>query len=436
MLLKKFGVQNYKSLRGVRVEPPALSVIVGANASGKSNFADSLDFVSEVYRHGLEVAIARKGGYENIAFRRMRRSKGAIAIDLMIEVSGSEASRGFPADLQIPSLRYQHSFSFQAKGYSIRADFQVVSECLRIFGLGKHGWLPMVDVTRDQDNAIRLARPPANGAAFAHDARSQRYFDRILDFSDLKYLAEKRQTLSSTELFTTSVGRYTFGLHAFIAAASGIRVFQLNSASARAFGVPTPRPEMEASGSNLPAVVDLLQRTSPADWQLVMEAMRSILPGLTAISVDYTSNRTLGLFFEEEGVGRAWSVDEVSDGTIQTLALLVSIFDSRYSALLLEEPENSVHPWIIRNVMDACKQASRSKQIVVTTHSPIVMNSVAPDQLYVMWRDRGESHLQPLTYLDNSFLGLWTEGRVPTFDYIDSGALPIALPPAPLETDE
>ncbi len=61
MFLKKLVVHNYKSLRHVCFEPPPLAVLIGPNAAGKSNFADSIHFLSEVYSQGLEVAIARKG---------------------------------------------------------------------------------------------------------------------------------------------------------------------------------------------------------------------------------------------------------------------------------------------------------------------------------------------------------------------------------------
>jgi predicted ATPase len=177
----------------------------------------------------------------------------------------------------------------------------------------------------------------------------------------------------------------------------------------------------------------MLKKDNPREWELILSAMRAILPNLKAVDVNYTSSRTLGLLFHEEGFGRPWGVDEVSDGTIQTLALLVAIFDPRYTALILEEPENSIHPWIIRQILEACRAASDQKQIVITTHSPIVMNSVKPEEIWVMWRKKGESHIAAVDVLDPAFLDLWQEGEIPAFDYLDSGALPNAVPPSPVE---
>ena len=69
MFLKKLRIHNYKSLRNVCFTPEPFAALIGPNASGKSNFADAVHFLSEIYKHGLEPAIARKGGYENMVVR-------------------------------------------------------------------------------------------------------------------------------------------------------------------------------------------------------------------------------------------------------------------------------------------------------------------------------------------------------------------------------
>lgn len=126
MRILKFSIENYKSLRSISVEPQDLTVLVGANASGKSNLADCIDFVSEVYRHDLEVAIARKGGYENIAHRKQRRSKGAISVEMTIlfDIRRSILQLFSRNNLAPITVKAKHLFSFRAKSRQSRQIFK------------------------------------------------------------------------------------------------------------------------------------------------------------------------------------------------------------------------------------------------------------------------------------------------------------------------
>jgi len=109
----------------------------------------------------------------------------------------------------------------------------------------------------------------------------------------------------------------------------------------------------------------------------------------------------------------------------------VAIFDPNTSFLVIEELENSAHPWLINHLMAACREASKQKQIVLTTHSPVAMNAATPEELWVIWRERGKSKLKPLPELDPDLVALWRDGQIATFDYLDSGAVSQAVPPGP-----
>jgi predicted ATPase len=433
MGIARLRIDNYKSLRHLEFAPHDLAVVVGANAAGKSNLADCLDFISEVYRHGLEVAVARKGGYENIAHRKQRRSKGSIGITILVHFTGvpplyTEASNSSGSDSF--SFRAQHTFNFAVRGQSIRADFAVTNETLLLDAQVGDSWVRLGALSRTPSGLSVESMSDADLAeAFpTTNEITRRYY---LSLEQFRTFVEHRAAIPNTELLALYFGRFFGPLSAFVDTVQAIRVFQITPTTSRQFGAPTPRPELDRYGANLPAVVDFIQRTNKGAWILVMQAMARILPSLERIEIDYTTARTLGLFFHERGVGRPWSVAEVSDGTVQTLALLVAIFDPRARALVIEEPENSIHPWIIRTIVTACVNASMSKQILITTHSPVVVNSVPPEKVWVMWRRAGESHLAPFFSLDPQLHHLWETGAVATFDMLDSGTIQEAVPPPP-----
>lgn len=420
-------INNYKSLRSIQFRPRSMSVLVGANASGKSNLADAFSFVSEVYRHGLPVAVARKGGFENMAFRKMRRSKGGIGFQVAVELTGKELRRIGLKEMQDAQFRFQHRFSFQTRGQSIRAEYEVVYEYLKVERLLDGGTQTILEVIRHSNGRLEIHPTTTSDEDLSQKAFSE---SRKLNFFDLHYFGGRDYEYPSSELFLSFLGRHPV-LSIFVRAVSGVRVFQISPSRSREFGVPLPSAEMDVTGANLPSVVDLLKRDHPDAWNGILSVMRGILPNLVDINVEYTSMRTLSLLFVEEGFGRPWGVHEVSDGTVQSLALLVAIFDPRFTFLIVEEPENSVHPWIIRRIVSACADVAPKKQIVITTHSPSVINAVSPEDVYVVSRGNNGTQLSRLVDLEGDFLAEWSKGTIPTFEYLDSGAFPEALPPSP-----
>ena len=66
------------------------------------------------------------------------------------------------------------------------------------------------------------------------------------------------------------------------------------------------------------------------------------------------------------------------------------LVDPRGRLVIVEEPENAVHPWILRQFVDACRSA-KDKQTILTTHSPALISYVRPDEIVVVWRSKGRT---------------------------------------------
>lgn len=216
-----------------------------------------------------------------------------------------------------------------------------------------------------------------------------------------------------------------------------LKVFQLSPQLCRQPGISTPNALLSRHGENLPSVVHNLKRSTPIVWGRVESAMRAILPQLESIETSFTQDRRLSLTFKMEGSDREWNANEMSDGTIQALALFVALFDRRSPILVVEEPENALHPWILRHFLDLCR-LQKNKQILLTTHSPVVIDYTAPEDLRIMWNRAGESHLSSVLALNPEIIDLWKSGEVRSFDIYDSGFIHEYLPEeyVPMESSE
>lgn len=430
MILRKLSINNYKSLRSVNFQPGPLACIVGPNASGKSNFADSMHFLSEVYQHGLELAIARKGGYENIAFRRARRTKGEISFDLDVSLSSDEVGpyiTGYPRRRGSRGgrvMRIQHRFRLAASRETIRADFHIVGEYFEIQDVvrdrsGIEVPLATIRVTRDASHSVTVDQDGDDTSPIVEDAVISR---KYLEAPDAARLVRPQDLCLNVFPFAGPPA------WAFARAASNLHVFRLSPRSCRATGVPTPNPELSQTGENLPALVDWLQRRHQHQWETVVSGMRDVLTGLQDISTQYLHTKTLGLFFREEGFGRPWGADEVSDGTIQTLAMLVAAADPRAALLVVEEPENSIHPWVLRAIVNHYRRVSSTKTVILTSHSPVLIDLLQPKELWVASRCDGETSIRNLPEIDPAIVESWEAGKHRLSTFLDAGLVPQAVP--------
>ncbi|MEL6941115.1 MAG: ATP-binding protein [Bacteroidota bacterium] len=92
------------------------------------------------------------------------------------------------------------------------------------------------------------------------------------------------------------------------------------------------------------------------------------------------------------------SFNQLSDGTFRTLALIFYIISDENEVLLIEEPEISVHHGLLLSIMELIKQESKRKQIVISTHSDLVLDRVAPENVLLVSKDKEEGTLaKPLS---------------------------------------
>jgi predicted ATPase len=427
MIIDRIAITAYRSLYEVEFKPGHLTVFTGPNNAGKTNLVEAIDFLAEAHLHDLELAVSRKGGIENITHRRMRRTRVPLSFEIEAHFNSDEVQRiGFigaatrrgAQKYVIPPIRINHRFEITAESRAIEAGFSITREEVELRDASPGGDQILFAIERDAEVRI-IRRDLDRPDPFVSDLLFPVYSEGF-DYGRL-FRATRPTDLITKNLYVLDVfQQYAMNL-------ARTRLYQLVPLECRKPGVPTPNAELDRHGSNLPAIVAHLRRNDKRAWSRTLAAMRRIVPGLEDIKTDFTPDRRLALQFVESGVARPWSSEDISDGTIQSLALYAALFDRRAPLILIEEPENSVHPWIIRSFIDSCREA-HGKQILITTHSPALINYLRPEEVSLVWRRAGRTYLEPLTRLDPQAENLWEQGKSTVFELLDSGWLPQSVP--------
>lgn len=366
-------LRNYKSIAHCRLKLPALAFLVGPNGSGKSNFLDSLRFVSDALRESLDHALRHRGGIGEVR----RRSGGhpnhfSIRIDFQL----SDNADGF----------YRFRIGARPSG-----GFEVQEEECVLNPGDRLGAQARFLVKSGSVVESSLPNPPAASA-------DRLYLVNASGFQEFRLVYD---------------------------ACLGMVFYSINPDCIRDLQNPDPGALLARDGRNLASVLGTLSREEPEAKNRIQEYLSKVVPGIRGIDAKSIGPKETIEFRQTVGSNRyAWKFDaaSMSDGTLRALAILTALFQQRLglkrSSLLVgvEEPEVALHPaaaGILREVLVA---ASKSTQVIVTSHSPDLLDDdgIDPEAIFAVASDGGATRIGPLSEFGLSALRdrLYTAGEL------------------------
>ena len=170
--------------------------------------------------------------------------------------------------------------------------------------------------------------------------------------------------------------------------------------------------------SNLGLFLNKLRR-KPKAKQALLSRLRDLYEGLTDFDVSIEGG-TVQVFFTEGDF--TIPAPRLSDGSLRYLCLLAILCDPYPPPLIgIEEPELGLHPDLLPKVADLLVEASKRSQLIVTTHSDIIVDALSeqPESIVVCEKHEGRTSMRRLNskelapWLEKYRLGqLWTSGQL------------------------
>ena len=165
-----------------------------------------------------------------------------------------------------------------------------------------------------------------------------------------------------------------------------------------------PTDPLEVDARNLYMVLGRILKNAPAKRRF-LELLNNLYPDINDLNMDVDGS-TIKVIFQEGDFGMP--ANRLSDGTLRFLYLLVILCDPNPpgSMVCIEEPELGLHPDVLPIVADLLVEASERMQLVVTTHSDILVDAMTETPEAILVTERAENGTQ-LRRLDKKDLKVW-----------------------------
>jgi predicted ATPase len=340
-------VQNYRPLHNLELKNlTPLTVFLGPNGSGKSTVFDVFAFLSECFTESLRKAWDRRGRFREL---RTRDAEGCIIIELKYKETsksplityhlaiGEENNRPFIAEEWLQWRRGQYGKPFR-----------------------------FLDFKKGEGQVISGESPDEEG-------------ERITE-----------QLASSELLAVNTLGQFTkhprvSALRRFI---TGWYLSYLTADHTRSLPEAGAQERLSPTGDNLPNVIQYLKEQHPQRLEQILKTLSVRIPRLEKVEASIMQDGRLLLEIKDAPFTHPILAKFASDGTLKLLAYLIVLFDPNPPQLVgVEEPENHLHPRLLPQLAEECRSASANTQLMVTTHSPFFVDSLKPEELWVLYRD-------------------------------------------------
>jgi len=326
VFIKRVKAKNFKSIAACDVTLGPLTYLVGPNGSGKSNFIDVMHFVKDALQGSLENALQTRGGLAEV-----RRRSG-----------GHPTHFGIRLDFKLPDgMNGFYAFNIGAKP---AGGFEVQQEELALGDLGS----------------------------------GPRYV-----------VAQGKAVKTSEDVFPVSTpDRLALvnaaGLPAFrpaFDALTRMSFYNLNPRVIRDLQKPQEGGTLKPLGENVASAIAFLERYAPADKRIVEEYLNLVVPSVHGVErMGVGHMETIEFRQDTAGAKHPWRfpANSMSDGTLRALGILVALFqggeNNGPTLVGIEEPEVALHPAAAAVVRDALSRAAERCQVLVTSHSPDILD--------------------------------------------------------------
>jgi predicted ATPase len=423
--LKKVFIKNFKSLHDCEIDIGKMNVVVGGNASGKSNLVEAFRILKKIYADKDSFPFLEWWGYDNVVWQR--KEELPIIIGLLFDIESYE-------------VYFETSFTGVGQKFQILREILDVRDYVKIYKEGE--WIAIKHNPDFIDDIIKnplkyKALPKAN-------AKLKKVKTRLI--KEIRYQVDLETRLLEYSFFDLSVGddfnekitAKNFILSNFPASMWSSQISKkseeitvlypaiysnvefedgdsillpeslfdiakdsiteylrklliLYPLSIRSMKIPQSfrrEENIKEDGTNIASVYHTLYLKEGKIPEEIYNPLSMVFPKIDVRPHITDDGRVMIKFYED---GLELLPPNTSDGFYKILTMLIAIY-LKPPLLIVDEIENSLHPETLELILDTIQGSDI--QAIITTHSPVVVDMTEPDDMILVEKEQGESRFK------------------------------------------
>lgn len=392
MLIEHIHVRNFKSIKEATLNLEPLTVIVGANAAGKSNIINVFRFISNIITVGIDNAIALQGGIPYLTNACLKKGT-PIEISFTVNLS----SEGWVRHSDIKHIgfeieRIHYHFIIQpnlrGNGYHIYRDtLQFDFKCMKVNASAKKEdrytdmseSLTFLFDRKTPESSVKVSFSFSDNSSFDNDTKEKIKQDTSAFFF-CKLANENKKELM--------LYRMALLLPPFFSEDSLIRIFDFDPRVLKASSSMVSIRRLNEDGSNLALVLRGILNTKEKRKKLTT-LLNEFLPFVESITVENNLDKSVSYKLQEKYSNKSFHANFLSDGTVSVLAIIIALyFEAESNVIVLEEPERNIHPKLLPDFLASAEDVSTEKQVIITTHNPELLKHSSISNVRLVTRDK------------------------------------------------
>ncbi|MTH96238.1 AAA family ATPase [Roseibium sp. RKSG952] len=381
-MILTLAVSGYRSLREVVLPLERITVITGANGSGKSSLYRSIRLLAEIAQGRAIASLAREGGLPSTLWAGPEQFSRAMKSEdlpvqgtrrtsvVSLKLGFADEDYGYAIDLGLPVA---DGTSFFNADPEIKAEALWAGEALSRANeiAGRHG--PTVQVLNDRGRRVPVVTDLARFDSMMTHAADPK------DGLELLVMRERMRAWRFYDHFRTDA-----------------------DAPARAPKIGTRTPVLASDGTDLAAALRTIMEIG--DPGALQDAVDDAFPG-SRLEI-LVNDGYFEVVMHQHGLLRPLRTAELSDGTLRYLLLIAALLSPRPAPLLvLNEPETSLHPALLEPLARLILKAGERAQVIVVSHAAALISALQTDAAcarYELRKELGE------TVVDGAEAPKWT----------------------------